>query len=105
MSSQRKNFSRNNYSIEGDCYGYFIYTKSILTRSGVHSCLEKHRIHQAEVPCSPYLRKGDQTFVVVRVSIKERSWLRLIKHAGSKRNTFSCKRYFFSNSNTIVRFF
>ena len=34
-----------------------------MTRTGVHSGLEKHRFHQAENPRSPDLRKGDQTFV------------------------------------------
>ena len=72
------------------------YTRSLfMTRTGVHAGLEKHRFHQAEEPRSPDLRKGDQTFVFVCVSIKERSWLRLIKRAGSKRNTFSSKGYFF----------
>ena len=72
------------------------YTRSLLmTRTGVHSGLEKHRFHQAEEPRSPDLRKGDQTFVFVRVSIKERSWLRFIKRACSKRYTFSCKGYYF----------
>ena len=61
-----------------------------MTRTGVHSGLEKHRFHQAEESRSPDLRKGDQTFVFVRVSIKERFWLRFIKRAGSKRNTFPC---------------
>ena len=79
-----------------------------MTRTGVHSRLETHRFHQAEEPRSPDLRKGDQTFVFVRVSIKERSWSRFIKRAGSKRYTFSCKGYLFSNSNTkcktVVRF-
>ena len=40
--------------------------------------------HPAEEPRSPDLRKGDQTFVFVCVSIKERSWLRFIQRAGSK---------------------
>ena len=66
----------------------------------MHSGLEKHRFHQAEEPRSPDLRKGDQTFVFVRVSIKERSWLRFIKRADSKRYTFPVKITFFSNSNT-----
>ena len=55
-----------------------------MTRTRVHSGLEKHRFHQAEDPRSPDLRKGDQTFVFVCVSIKERSLLRFIKCAGSK---------------------
>ena len=55
-----------------------------MTRTGVHSGLEKHRFHQAGESQSPDLRKGDQTFVFVCVSIKERSWLRFIKRAGSK---------------------
>ena len=72
------------------------YTQSLfMTRTGVHSGLEKHRFHQAEEPRSPDLRKSDQTFVFVRVSLKERSWLRFIKRAGSKCYTFSCKGYFF----------
>ena len=53
-------------------------------KNGVHSGFEKHRFHQAEVPCGPDLRKSDQTFVFVCVSIKERSWSRFIKRAGSK---------------------
>ena len=77
------------------------YTRSLfMTRTGVHSGLEKHRFHQAEGPRSPDLRKSDQIFVFVGVAIKERSWLRFIKRAGSKHYTFSCKGYFFSNSNT-----
>ena len=77
------------------------YTRSLfMTRTGVHSGLEKHRFHQAEEPGSPDLRKGDQTFVFVCVSIKERYWLRFIKRASSELYTFSCKGYFFSNSNT-----
>ena len=61
------------------------YTRDLfMTRTGVHSGLEMHRFHQAEDPRSPDLRKGDQTFVFVCVSIKERSWLRFIKRAGSK---------------------
>ena len=61
------------------------YTRDLfMTGTGVHSGLEKHRFHQAKDPCSPDLRKGDQTFVFVCVSIKERSWLRFIKRAGSK---------------------
>ena len=39
------------------------YTQSLfMTRTGVHSGLEKHRFHQAEEPRSPDVRKGDQTF-------------------------------------------
>ena len=41
-----------------------------MARTGVHSGLEKHRFHQAEEPRSPDLRKGDQTFVFVCLSIK-----------------------------------
>ena len=49
------------------------YTRRLfMTRTGVHSGLKKHRFHQAEEPRSPDLRKGDQTLVFVRVSIKER---------------------------------
>ena len=59
-----------------------------MTRTGVHSGLEKHRFYLVEDPRSPDMRKGDQTFVFVCVSIKERSWLRFIKHAGSKRYFF-----------------
>ena len=66
-----------------------------MTRTGVHSGLEKHHFHKAEEPRNPDLREGDETFVSVRVSIKEKSWLRFIKHADSKRNTFSCEGYFF----------
>ena len=80
------------------------YTRDLfMTRTGVHSGLEKHRFHQAEEPaCSPDLRKGDQTFVFVCVSIKEiHHWLRFIKCADSKG-------YYFSNSitkcKTVVRF-
>ena len=61
----------------------------------MHSGSGKHRFHQAEEPRSPDLRKDDQAFVFVRVSIKERSWLRFIKRAGSKRYTFPSKCYFF----------
>ena len=72
------------------------YTRSLfMTRTGVHSGLEKHRFHLAEEPRSPDLRKGDQTYAFVRVSVKERSWLRFIKRAGSKRYTFSYKGYLF----------
>ena len=54
------------------------YTRDLfMTRTGVHSGLEKHRFHQAEEPRSPNLRKGDQTFVFVCISIKEWSWLRV----------------------------
>ena len=70
-----------------------------MTRTGVHSGLEKHRIPQVEDPRSPDLRKGYQTFVFVCVSVKERSWLRFIKRAGSK-SYFFLQCYFFSNSNT-----
>ena len=66
-----------------------------MTRTGVHSGLEKHHFHQAGEPRSTDLRKGNQTFVFVRVSIKERSWLRFIKRAGSKRYTFPVKVTFF----------
>ena len=44
-----------------------------MTRTGVHSGLGKRRFHQAEKSRSPDLRKGDQTFVFVCISIKERS--------------------------------
>ena len=72
------------------------YTRSLfMTRTGVHSGLERHRFHQAEEPRSPDLRKVNQAFVFVRVSIKERLWLRFIKRASSERHTSSCKRYFF----------
>ena len=72
------------------------YSQSLfMTRTGVHSGSEKQCFHQAEEPRSLDLRKGDQTFVFVRVSIIERSWLRFLKCAGSKRYTFSCKGYFF----------
>ena len=64
-----------------------------MTRTGVHSGLEKPRFHQAEDPPSLDLRKSNQTFVFVCVSIKEMSWLRFIKRAGSK-GYFSCKGYF-----------
>ena len=43
-----------------------------MTRTGVHSGLEKHRFYHAEDPRSPDLRKGDLTFVFVCVSIRER---------------------------------
>ena len=47
------------------------YTRDLfMTRTGVHSGLEKPRFHQAEEPRSPDWRKGDQTFVFVCVSIK-----------------------------------
>ena len=59
-----------------------------MARAGVYSGLEKHRFHQAEETRSPDLRKGDETFVFVCVSIKERSWLRLIKRAGTKGYLF-----------------
>ena len=76
------------------------YTRDLfMKRTGVHSGLEKHRFHQAEEPRSPNLRKGDQTFVFVCISIKERSWLRFIKRAGSK-GYFFLQRLLFSNSNT-----
>ena len=55
-----------------------------MTRTGVHSGLEKHRFRQAEDPRSPDMRKGDQTFVFVGVSIKDSSLLRFVKHACSK---------------------
>ena len=56
------------------------YTRDLfMKRTGVHSGLEKHRFRQAEEPRSPDLRKGDQAFVFVCVSIKEGYWLRLIK--------------------------
>ena len=72
------------------------YVRSLfLTRTGVHSGLEKYRFHQAEEPRSPDLRKGDQTFVFALVPIKERSWLRFIKCAGSKCYAFSSIGYFF----------
>ena len=61
------------------------YTRDLfMTRTEVHSGSGKHRFHQAEGLRSPGLRKGDQTFVFVCVSVKERSWLRFIKHADSK---------------------
>ena len=66
-----------------------------MTRTGVHSGLEKHRFHKAEDPRIPDMRKGDKTFVFVRVSIKERSWLRFIKRAGSKGYFFLQKLFFF----------
>ena len=57
------------------------YTRDLfMTRTGVHSGLEKHCFHQAEDSRSPDLRKSDQTFVFVCVW----SWLRFIKHGGSK---------------------
>ena len=72
------------------------YTRSLfMTRKGMHSGLEKHPFHQAEEQRSPDMRKGDQTFVFVRSSIQESSWLRFIKRAGSKPSIFSCKGYFF----------
>ena len=85
------------------------YTRNLfMTRAGVHSGFEKHRFHKAEEPRSPDLRKDYQTFVFVRVSIKERSWLRFIKRAGFRCYTFSCKGYFFFqtvilNSRPMVR--
>ena len=61
------------------------YTRDLfMTGTGTRSGFEKHRFHQAEDPRSPDWRKSDHTFVFVRVSIKERSWLRFIKRAGSK---------------------
>ena len=61
------------------------YTRDLfMTRMGVHSGLEKHRFQQAEEPRIPDLRKDDQSFVFVSASIKERSWLRFVKCAGSK---------------------
>ena len=77
------------------------YTRDLfMTRTGVHFGLQKHCFRRTEEPRSPDLRKGDHTVVFVRVSQKEMSWLRFIKRAGSKRNTFSCKGYFFSNTDT-----
>ena len=65
------------------------YTQDLfMTRTGVQSRLEKHRFHQAEEPRSPDLRKGDEAFAFVSVSIKEKSWLRFIKRAGSKSYFF-----------------
>ena len=82
------------------------YTRSLfMIRTGVHSGSEKHRFHQAEEPHSQDLIKGDQTFVFVRVSIKERSWflgfwLRFMKRAAPNLILFLVKVTFFSNSNT-----
>ena len=73
-----------------------------MTRTGLHSGLEKHCFHQAEEPLSPNLRKGGETFVFVCVSTKERSWLRFIKRAGSKRNTFSCESLLISRTNNSI---
>ena len=42
-----------------------------MTRTGVHSGLEKHRFDEAEDPCNPDLRKGDQTFVFVCIHKRE----------------------------------
>ena len=42
-----------------------------MTRTGVHSGLEKHRFHQAEDPRIPDLRKGDQTFVLLCIHKRE----------------------------------
>ena len=39
----------------------------------MHLRLEKHP-YSAEQPRSPDLRNGDQTFVLVVVSMKEKSW-------------------------------
>ena len=65
------------------------YTRDLfMTRTGMHSGFKKHRFYQAEDPRSPDLRKSDQTFVFVCVSIEERSWLRFIKRAGSKSYFF-----------------
>ena len=42
------------------------YRRSLfMTRTGVHSRLEKHCFHQAEEPHSPDLRKGDQMFAFI----------------------------------------
>ena len=60
------------------------YTRFIYEKNGGAFRIRKDRFHQAEEPRSPNLRKGDQAFVFVCISIKERSWLRLIKRAGSK---------------------
>ena len=46
-----------------------------MTRTGVHSGLEKHRFDQAEDPRSSDLRKGDQTFVFVCKLIHKREVL------------------------------
>ena len=82
---------------------YFIHTQSLfMTRTGVHSGLEKHRFHQAEEQRSPDLRKSDQIFVFVRVSIKERSWLKFIKRARSKRYTFPCNQVIPGNLQKYV---
>ena len=40
---------------------------------------------------SRFEKRQSKTFAFVRVFIKGWSWLRLIKRAGSKGNTFSCK--------------
>ena len=68
-----------------------------MTRTGVHSGLEKHRFHQAEDPRSPGMRKGDQTFVLVHkrevlVEVHQTCWL--------QRSLFPVKVTIFSNSNT-----
>ena len=61
-----------------------MHTKFIYDKNGGAFWIRKASFSQAEDPRSPDLRKGDQTFVFVCVSIKERSWLRFIKRAGSK---------------------
>ena len=66
-----------------------------MTRTGVHSGLEKHRFHLAEDPRSPDMRKGDQTFVFVCVSIKERSWFRVNQTCWLQRLLFPVKVTFF----------
>ena len=61
-----------------------MYTRFIYDKNGGAFWTRKNRFHQAEELRSPDLRKGDQTFVFVCVSINKRSWLRFIKGAGSK---------------------
>ena len=64
------------------------YTRDLfMTRTGVNSGLEKHHFHQAEDPCSPDLRKGDQTFYFCMCIHKREVF-------------FPVKVTFFSNSNT-----
>ena len=64
-----------------------------MTRTGVHSGLEKHRSHQEEEPRSPDLRRSN--FCFCTCIHKREVMVEVHRCAGSKRKTFSCKGYFF----------
>ena len=72
-----------------------MYTKFIYDKNGGAFWIRKASFSPSRRATQSRFEKRRSNPCFIRVSIKERSWLRFIERAGSKRNTFPAKVTFF----------